>query len=323
MNAYKIISDFGCDLPEHLLAQYEIEVIPTNLHIDGQDNILSNEIDIDEFYQILREKKTVKTSAINMQTFYGVFEKAFRSGEDVLYIGMSKGLSGTFAAAVLAGEELAAVYPERTVRCIDTKSGSGGIALAVYLAALKREEGADLDETFTYMTDICSRLQSWFTVDDLFFLRRGGRLRTATAVVGSLFMIKPILTVDEDGKLFAHSKARGRKGSIEALVRQTEENAFNPAESTIFISHADAMQDAVNLEMMLRTKWDVKNIITTDIGPAFGAHCGPGGLAVFFIGKDETEEEILEEIFTSSEEEAKNEFTAELPEENKEENPEE
>ncbi|MBQ8498029.1 MAG: DegV family protein [Clostridia bacterium] len=302
MNNYKIISDFGCDLPETLLTQYGIEVIPTNLHIEGEPDALSDELDISEFYQKLREKKMIKTSAINMQTFKNRFEEQLLAGFDVLYIGMSAGLSATFTSAKLAAEELMEAYPERKIYCADSRSGSGGVGLAAYLAALKREEGADLEETFAYMQNICSKLNSWFTVDDLFFLKRGGRLRTATAVVGSIFMIKPILTVNEEGGLFAWGKARGKKGAMEELIRRTEELAFDPENSIITISHADSMEEAVNLEMMLRAKWDVKDIIITDIGPAFGAHCGPGGLAVFFVGKDpEEENNETEEIPTPEE----------------------
>ncbi len=290
MNEYKIISDFGCDLPENLLAQYDITVIPTNLHIEGENNVLSDEIEILDFYAKLREKKMIKTSAINMQMFKNKFEELLEAGYDLLYIGMSAGLSATYGSALLAAHELSSLYPERKIRCVDSRSGSGGVGLAAYLAALKKEEGADLEENFVYMTDICSRLNSWFTVDDLFFLKRGGRLSAATAVVGSLFMIKPILTVDEEGKLFAQAKARGKKGAMETIVRRAEAFALEPENSIITISHADCMEEAINLEMMLRTKWDVKDIIITDIGPAFGAHCGPGGLALFFVGKGPEEE---------------------------------
>ena len=139
-------------------------------------------------------------------------------------------------------------------------------------------------------------MQSWFTVDDLFFLKRGGRLRSATAVVGSLLMIKPLLTVDGDGKLFAWGKARGKKGVFDALLERINALAFDPENSIIVISHADCMEEAVNFDMKLRAKWDVKDTIITDIGPAFGAHCGPNALAVFFIGKEtEQEADVSEE----------------------------
>jgi DegV family protein with EDD domain len=295
MNHYKIVSDFGCNFPEHLIKQYEIEIIPTNLHIEGEKNVRTDQIDISEFYQKLREKKMIKTSAINMQTFKDCFSKILENGDDVLYIGMSSGLSGTFGAAKLAAMELSEEYPERKVYCVDSRSGCGGIGLAVYLAALKREEGADTETAYAYISDICTRLQSWFSVDDLFFLKRGGRLSSSTAIVGSLFMIKPILTTDNEGKLFAWGKARGKKGVTEELLNRINELAFDPENSIFFISHCDAMEDAVQFDMKLRTKWDVKDSIITDISPAFGAHCGPGALAVFFVGKKPEENEKNED----------------------------
>ena len=286
MNSYKIISDFGCNLPDHIVERYRIELIPTNLHIEGENSILSNEIDIIEFYKKLREKKTIRTSAINMQIFKERFEETLREGDDIIYIGMSAGLSGTFNAARLAAEELLEEFPERKICCVDSRSGCGGEGLVAYLAACKKEQGADIDENYAYLSGIAGRMQSWFTVDDLFFLKRGGRLSSATAVVGSLLMIKPILTVDDEGKLFAWGKARGKKGAAEELLRRVDELAFDPENSLIVISHSDCMEDAVNLDMKLRAKWDVGDTIITDIGPAFGAHCGPGTIAVFFVGKE-------------------------------------
>lgn len=295
MNQYKIISDFGCNFPEHLAQQYGIEIIPTNLHIEGEENVRTDQIDISEFYRMLREKKMIKTSAINMQTFKNYFSEILENGDDVLYIGMSSGLSGTFSAAKLAAMELSEEYPERKVYCVDSRSGCGGIGLAVYLAALKREEGADLETAYAYISDICSRLQSWFSVDDLFFLKRGGRLSSSTAIVGSLFMIKPILTASEEGKLFAWGKARGKKGVMDELLNRVNELAFDPENSIFFISHSDCMEDAVQLDMKLRTKWDMKDSVITDISPAFGAHCGPGALAIFFVGKKPEENAKTEE----------------------------
>ena len=285
MNSYQIITDFGCNLPEHLARQYHIEIIPTHLHIEGENSILSNEIDIFDFYKKLREKKMIRTSAISMQVFKDYFQKILNDGDDLIFIGMSSGLSSTFHSACLAAEELLQEYPERKIFCVDSRSGCGGEGLLAYHAALKREEGADIEENYAYLRDIGDRLQSWFTVDDLFFLKRGGRLSSATALVGSLLMIKPILTASEEGKLFAWGKARGRKGAVEELLKRFTELAEDPEISVAFLSQSDCMEEAVNLDMKLRAKWDIKDTIITDISPAFGAHCGPGALAIFFIGR--------------------------------------
>ncbi|MBQ7308594.1 MAG: DegV family protein [Clostridia bacterium] len=290
MQKFKIITDFGCDLPRHLIEAAEIEIIPTNLHIEGEHSITTDMIEISDFYAKLRQKKMIRTSAISIGTFEKHFGATFAEGSDIIYIGMSSGLSGTFGAAKVAADTLHETYPERRIAFIDTHSGCGGEGLAAYLAAQKKAEGADFDETCKYMQSIAPRISSWFMADDLFFLKRGGRLRTATAVVGSLLMIKPIIGVNEEGKLVAVEKARGRKGAMEALIKKIETLCEDPKNTIITISHSDCMGDAVNLEMAIRAKWDVKDIIITDIGPAFGAHCGPDTIAVFFL-KDETTEE--------------------------------
>ena len=301
MNGYQIITDFGCNLPEHIAARYQIEIIPTHLHIEGENTILSNEIDIFDFYRKLRDKKMIRTSAISMQVFKDYFRKILNDGEDLIFIGMSSGLSSTFHSACLAAEELLQEYPDRRIRCVDSRSGCGGEGLLVYHAALKREEGADIEENYAYLLDIAGRLQSWFTVDDLFFLKRGGRLTCATAIVGSLLMIKPILTASEEGKLFAWGKARGRKGAVEELLNRFTELAEDPEDSVAFISHSDCMEEAVNFDMKLRAKWDVKDTIITDITPAFGAHCGPGAVAVFFIGRKDGQTKETVDQTTGSE----------------------
>ena len=301
MNSYQIITDFGCNLPEHLARQYRIEIIPTHLHIEGENSILSNEIDIFDFYKKLREKKMIRTSAIGMQVFKDYFQKILNDGDDLIYIGMSSGLSSTFHSACLAAEELLQEYPDRKIHCVDSHSGCGGEGLLAYHAALKKEEGADVEENYAYLRDIGGRLQSWFTVDDLFFLKRGGRLTSATALVGSLLMIKPILTASEEGKLFAWGKARGRKGAVEELLSRFTELAEDPENSVAFISHSDCMEEAVNLDMKLRAKWDVKDTVITDISPAFGAHCGPGAVAVFFIGRKTEQAEQTETESTITE----------------------
>ncbi len=301
MNSYQIITDFGCNLPEHLARQYEIEIIPTHLHIEGENSVLSNEIDIFDFYKKLREKKMIRTSAIGMQVFKEYFQRILDGGNDLIYIGMSSGLSGTFHSACLAADELLREYPERRICCVDSHSGCGGEGLLAYHAALKKEEGADIEENYAYLRDIGARLQSWFTVDDLFFLKRGGRLTSATALVGSLLMIKPILTADGEGKLFAWGKARGRRGALQELLNRFDELAFDPENSVAFISHSDCMEEAVNLDMKLRAQWDVKDTVITDISPAFGAHCGPGAVAIFFIGRKTEQAEQTETESTITE----------------------
>lgn len=287
MHDYKIVSDFGCDLPRHMIESCGIEIIPTALHIEGECSITTNEIEISDFYAKLRQKKMIRTSAIGIGAFEDYFRAIFENGDDIIYIGMSSGLSGTFGAAKIAAAGLHETYPERKIAFIDTHSGCGGEGLIAYLTAEKKAEGADYEQAVAYSELMARRLSSWFMADDLFFLMRGGRLSASSAVVGSLLMIKPIIGVNEEGKLIAVEKARGRKGAMDALLRKIETLCDDHENTTVLISHSDCMGDAVKFEMAIRAKWNVKDVIITDIGPAFGAHCGPDTIAVFFIGKEQ------------------------------------
>lgn len=286
MDEYQIITDFGCDLPLHIAEEQNIEVIPMEVFIEGEEPKKGSEVDVYEFYQKLREKKVAKTSAVSIDAFVTAFTAHLEKGEDIVYVALSSGLSGTFSAANIAASELREKFPERKIYIVDSRSGSIGEGLIAYFAALKKAEGATAEEVVSYAQEVAYQLCSWFTVDDLFFLKRGGRLSAATAIVGSLFMIKPILHANEEGKLIPGSKARGRRGAIEALADAVERLAVNPAEQIIGISHSDCLKDALDLETMLREKWDIKDVIISEIGPVIGAHCGPGTLAIFFIGTE-------------------------------------
>lgn len=286
MDEYQIITDFGCDLPLHIAEEQNIEVIPMEVFIEGEEPKRGSEVDVYEFYQKLREKKVAKTSAVSIDAFVTAFTAHLEKGEDIVYVALSSGLSGTFSAANIAAGELREKFPERKIYIVDSRSGSIGEGLIAYFAALKKAEGATAEEVASYAQEAAYQLCSWFTVDDLFFLKRGGRLSAATAIVGSLFMIKPILHASEEGKLIPGSKARGRRGAIEALADAVERLAVNPAEQIIGISHSDCLKDALDLETMLREKWDIKDVIISEIGPVIGAHCGPGTLAIFFIGTE-------------------------------------
>ena len=286
MDEYQIITDFGCDLPLHIAEERNIEVIPMEVFIEGEEPKKGSEVDVYEFYQKLREKKVAKTSAVSIDAFVTAFTAHLEKGEDIVYVALSSGLSGTFSAANIAAGELREKFPERNIYIVDSRSGSIGEGLIAYFAALKKAEGATAEEVASYAQEAAYQLCSWFTVDDLFFLKRGGRLSAATAIVGSLFMIKPILHASEEGKLIPGSKARGRRGAIEALADAVERLAVNLAEQVIGISHSDCLKDALDLETMLREKWDIKDVIISEIGPVIGAHCGPGTLAIFFIGTE-------------------------------------
>ncbi len=290
MNQYKIITDFCSDLTPELAEKLDVEVIPMEVIVDDEEPVSGFDIDVSDFYAKLRAKKSAKTSAVNLDSFLTVFEKYLAAGEDILYIGLAAGLSCTFAAAKLAAGELIEKYPGRRIYLVNSHSGSIGEGLVVYLAAQKKAEGASASENYRYIKDIAKRMHSEFTLNDLFFLKRGGRLSAATAVIGSVLALKPLVTCSDTEKLEVTGKARGRKNALASLVKSIETLAEDPANSVIAIGHSDCMEDAINLEMMIRAKWDVKDVLLADIGPAMGAHCGPDTLAVFFVKAEKKEE---------------------------------
>ena len=286
MSNYVILTDSCCDLTREQLAEISVASISLEVLIDGGDPILNECIDIEEFYKKLREKGSVTTSAISMERFSEFFEKYLSEGTDILYLGFSSGLSGTYNAAFVAAQELAEKYPERKVYTVDTLCASLGQGLMVKLASDKKNSGANIEEVAAYVEEIRPNLAHWFTVEDLFFLKRGGRVSAATAVVGTMLQIKPILHVDDEGKLISMDKARGRQGSLKALFDKMKESAIEPAKQTVYISHGDCYDDAKKLADMIGEELGVTDILISEIGPVIGAHSGPGTVALFYLGKN-------------------------------------
>jgi DegV family protein with EDD domain len=212
-------------------------------------------------------------------------EPLLAEGKDILYLAFSSALSNTCNAGILAAEDLAIKYPDRKILIVDSLCASLGQGLLIYLAVMEKRKGKSIDEVRDWAEDNKKHICHWFTVDDLNHLRRGGRIPAATAILGTLLGIKPILHVDESGRLSNVSKVRGRQAAIEALSDKMAELAYNPAEQTVFISHADCIEDAEKLEKLLRRNLSVKNIFINYVGPVIGAHAGPGTLALFFIGR--------------------------------------
>ncbi len=290
MNSYKIITDFCADLPVELAEKLNVEVIPMEVLVEGEDPVSGFDIDVSEFYAKLRDKKSAKTAAVNLDAFLTAFEPHLAAGEDILYIGLAAGLSCTFANAKLAASELIEQYPGRKIYLVNSHSGSIGEGLVVYYAAQNKEAGLSASENYRMLKDLTKRFYSEFTLNDLFFLKRGGRLSTATAVIGSVLALKPLVSLSDEEKLEVHGKARGRKNAIASLVKSLETLVDDPTDRVIAIGHSDCLEDAVNLEMMIRAKWNVKEIILADIGPAMGAHCGPDTIAIFFEKSEKQEE---------------------------------
>ncbi len=285
MNEYVIFTDSSCDLPKGMTDKLGVRVLQLDVTIAGGEPVPNCDVDISDFYSQLRSKKDASTSAASMSDFLYAFESVLKEGKDLYYIGFSSGLSSTYNWSFAAAQELSGKYPERTILTTDTLAASLGQGLLVYHACQKRDEGASITEVRDYIESIKLNLCHWFTVDDLFFLKRGGRVSATTAVVGSMLSIKPVMHMDNAGKLINVSKARGRRAAIEALADKLCETGIDIADQTVFISHGDCIDDARLLADIVKTKAGVKKeIYINHVGPVIGAHSGPGTLALFFLG---------------------------------------
>lgn len=283
---YIIMTDSSCDLPLEIVEKYNIKVLPLYLTIDDkQYRNYSDERDIKnkEIYKYLREGKLATTSAVNVGEFSDAMEEIVKAGSDILYLGFSSGLSTTSNSAAIAAGDLSEKYPERKLYVVDTLCASLGQGLIVYLAAKLKSEGKTIEEVRDYVEENKLSLCHWFTVDDLHFLKRGGRVSAATAVIGSALNIKPVMHMDNAGKLINVSKVRGRKAAIKEMFEHMKKTAISTKD--VFISHGDCIDDAEMLADMVRAEYG-SEIVINFVGPVIGAHSGPGTLALFFLGTE-------------------------------------
>lgn len=287
MANFELFVDSACDIPVDTLKTWGFSVIPMTLIFAGEEQAY-NDYDIPnkEFYDRMRAGDTAKTSAINMNTFAETFRTALNRGNDVLYLAFSSGLSNTFNAARLAAEELAEEFPNNTVRVVDTRSASAGYGLLAYLASEHKKQGETLNEVADYIEKTKAHLCHWFTVDDLVYLKRGGRISPTVALVGGLLGIKPILHMDEAGHLVSMSKVRGRRLSVKTLADKFGELAIDNKTGPVFICHGDCLEDAKQLEQFVTEEYGVPVQEIVNIGPVIGSHSGPGTLAIFFLGRE-------------------------------------
>ena len=284
MNDYLIITDSSCDLEASFAKELGVKVIKLEFIVEGEEARANDSVDEKQFYEILRSGKMVTTSAIAMDRFVSEVEPYLADGKDILYLGFSSGLSSTYHAGSLGAQELSEKYPERKIYTVDTLCASLGQGLLVYLAAKLRLEGKSIEDVRDFVEQSKLHLCHWFTVDDLFFLKRGGRVGAATAVVGTMLGIKPVMHVDNKGKLVKVTTARGRRASIDALAAKVGEAGIDPADQTMFICHGDCAEDAEYLAAKLKNDYGVKEVIIGYTGVVIGSHSGPGTLALFFIG---------------------------------------
>ncbi len=287
---YALVTDSCCNLTEDMIESFGIHILPLTFLVDGtqyQSYLKGERTDLKQFFTMMREGKVITTSLPNPADTKALFEELLEAGQDILYIGFSSALSGTYEATELLARDLAPQFPERSIRCVETLAASGGQGLIIHKAARMREEGASLAELATWVEENRGNVAHWFTVDDLMFLFRGGRVSKTSAWAGTLLNIKPILHVDDEGRLVAMEKVRGRKKSISALLDHMKKTALEPACShTVFITHGDCLEDAEALAQGIRDAFGNVEIVINYIDPVIGAHAGPGTLALFYMATE-------------------------------------
>ena len=280
---YKIITDSCCDLPSHMYDELGVKVVPLSVLYQGETHNTYTESWLKDMFDGLRNGENATTSAANPQNWQDAIEPVLQGGEDALVLTFSSGLSTTYQSAVIAAGELSEQYLDRKIQVVDTLGASLGQGLLLWYACQKRDEGLSLEDLAAWCEEAKYRVCHWFTVDDLMYLKRGGRISAATALVGTMLQIKPILHVDQEGRLVNVAKARGRKASIEALAAKMGQ--LGTPNDTAFICHGDCKEDAEALAAIIKEKYGVKNVLIYYVGAVIGSHSGPGTLALFFLGE--------------------------------------
>ena len=287
MADFVIMTDSCCDMTDALAQELELTVLPLSLHMG--DAVYRNwldgrEIGFQDFYAKVRSGQLATTSAVSVGDFTTEMRKILSAGKDILCINFSSALSATYQSASIAAQDLAEEFPDRKVLVVDSLCASLGQGLLVYLCAMERRKGRSLEEVHAFAEETRGKVCHWFTVDDLNHLKRGGRVSAAAALFGTMLSIKPVLHVDDLGRLIPVSKARGRRSSLLALVDRMEQTAMDPGSQTVFISHGDCEGDALFVAGEITRRFGTKDIRINYVGPVIGNHSGPGTLALFFLG---------------------------------------
>ena len=289
MGEYVILTDSSADLTAELAAELGVEVIPLSFTMEDKTyfNYPDNrDIDPADFYARLRGGAMATTAAVNVADYTEAMEPILKEGKDVLVLAFSSGLSATCHSAQIAAGELMEQYPDRKVYVVDTLCASLGQGLLVWYAANLKKQSKTMEEVRDWTEEHKLNLCHWFTVDDLHFLKRGGRISAATAVLGTMLSIKPVMHVDNEGHLIKVGTARGRNASLKALVDHMEQTVLDLKGQSIFISHGDCLADAQKVADDIRARFGVEDIVINYVGPVIGAHSGPGTVALFFMGSE-------------------------------------
>lgn len=286
---FEIVTDSCCNLLEDMIDDFGIHILPLTFMVDGEDEVYQSYLkgertDLKQFYTMMREGKVFKTSLPNLAESEALFRELLGSGRDVLYIAFSSGLSGTYQALSLMAAQLQEEFPERKIHVVDSLAASGGQGLLVWYAVQHARAGESIDQVRDWLEESKLHLAHWFTVDDLMFLFRGGRVSKTAAWAGTLLNIKPVLHVDDEGHLIPMEKVRGRKKSLNALIDHMEKSANKPiSDQMVFITHGDCIEDAEYVAAKIKERFGVKEVVINYVDPVIGAHSGPGTMALFFL----------------------------------------
>lgn len=286
---YQIITDATADLNDELLSGLpEVKIIPMHVEVGGKEYLFGpgGNLDCREFYGYLRNGQFASTSQINPEIYREHFEAILKEGKDVLYLCFSSGLSGTIQSARIAIAELQEEYPDRTVLCLDTLCAAVGEGLLVMEAARKQMEGMDIRALYRWLEEYRLKLCHWVTVDTFDHLKHGGRVSATSAAMGTILGIKPLIHVDESGKLEAVGKPRGKKKALEVLLASMEKGWQPEISKQVIIGHGDSPEVAKELRSMVAARFPEAEIFIAPIGPVIGAHAGPGVMTVFFWGNN-------------------------------------
>ena len=283
--SYQIITDSCCDFTEQMYRSHNVSCVPLTVLYNGENhNNFSDDASVKAFYDELRTGTMATTAAVNPDGWATAMEPALKEGKDVIVMAFSSALSTTYQSAVIAANDLREDYPDRKIYVIDTLCAALGQGLLVWHACKQRDAGLSVDELAAWVEENKLHICHWVTVDDLAHLKRGGRISAASAAVGTMLNIKPIIHVSDEGKLVNLAKVRGRKSAIEYIANKFAETKGDFDNDTIFVAHGDCPEDAAALEKILKEKHGAKNVITGYVGPVIGAHTGPGVLVVFYLG---------------------------------------
>ena len=286
---FEIVTDSCCNLLEDMIDDFGIHVLPLTFMVDGEDEVYQSYLkgertDLKQFYTMMREGKVFKTSLPNLAESEALFRELLGSGRDVLYIAFSSGLSGTYQALSLMTAQLQEEFPERKIHVVDSLAASGGQGLLVWYAVQHARAGKSIDQVRDWLEENKLHLAHWFTVDDLMFLFRGGRVSKTAAWAGTMLNIKPVMHVDDEGHLIPMEKVRGRKKSLNALIDHMEKSANKPiSDQMVFITHGDCIEDAEYVAAKIKERFGVKEVVINYVDPVIGAHSGPGTMALFFL----------------------------------------